>query len=101
MKYLNGIAHEERKEMHSKYRDKIKTLEMRHQTDIDTKTNIVPPEIIDYKEATVFSKERFDSMKETEIEIVRVGEISMSQEVEMILKKHPKFALLENLKIED
>ena len=101
MKYLNEIARGERNEMHSKYSEKIKTLKLRHLTDIDTKTNIVPPEISDFKETKVFSKEKFDNLKETEIKIVRVGELSLNDEEEMILKKHPKSALLENLKIED
>jgi hypothetical protein len=101
MKTLNGVAQEERAEMHEKYRKKIKTLKLKHLVDIDTKTNIVPAEIKEYEEAKVFSKEEFDNIEEEKIMIVKVGDIEISQEVELVLKKHPKFALLENLKIED
>ena len=101
MKTLNTVAQEERKEMHEKYRNKIKFLKLRHQVDLDTKTNKVPTEISNYREARVFSKEKFEDIEEDEINIVRIGKIKLSKEEEMILQKHPKFALLENLKIED
>ena len=39
-----------------------------------------------------------DSIEEEEIKTVRVGEISLSKEEELMLIKHPKFALLEETK---
>ena len=57
MRTLNGVAQEERGEMHAKYRNKIKTLKIKDLVDIDTRTNTVPTEIKDFKDAKVFSKE--------------------------------------------
>ena len=98
---LNNIAQGERSEMNEKYRMKIKTLKEKHLVDKDTKTDLVPPDLKDYKDAKIFSKDKYNNIETDEIMIVRVGEINLSREEELIIKKHPKFALLENLKIED
>ena len=87
--------------MTEKYRQKIKTLKEKHLVDKDEKTNIVPPELIDYQDAKIFSKDKFNNIETDDITIVRVGEFVVSREKELIIKKHPKFALLENLKIEE
>ena len=101
MKLLNSAAQGERSEMNEKYRQKIKTLKRKHLVDQDTKTNTVPPELKDYGEAKIFSKDQYNSMETDDITIVRVGKIKMGREEEIVIKKHPKFALLENLKLED
>ena len=49
----------------------------------------------------MFSKEKFDEISETEITITKIGDFDVSREEDIVLKMHPKFALLENLKLED
>ena len=95
------MAQSLRNEKNETYKRKLKTLKDRHLIDIDTRTNVVPPELTEYKDAKVFSKDKFTAIGEENIEIVKVGEIELSGEEELIIKKHPKFALLEDLKIED
>ena len=54
----------------------------------------------EYERANIFSKEKFDKIEETEIEIAVIGEIELTEEEKSVLKKHPKFALLDNLTME-
>ena len=49
----------------------------------------VPPELKEYAEADVFSKQRFDDIMEDEISIVKIRNIILTEDEELILKKHP------------
>ena len=69
--------------------------------DEELKTNKVPPELTEYAQAKVFSKVSYDEIKAPEIMIMTVGEVQMTEEESQVLRKHPKFALLENVKLED
>ena len=101
LKMLNTEAQKKRAEKREKYRLKIQTLKKNHKLDEEEKISRVPLELVDYTAAKVFSREEFDEIEEPEISIVTVGDITMTEEENMILKKNPKFALLENLKLED
>ena len=80
---------------------KIMTIKKNNMIDEELKTNKVPPELTEYAHAKVFSKVSYDEIEGPEIEIMTVGDVEMSKEEIMVLRKHPKFALLENLKLED
>ena len=101
MKMLIQVAQRERSEMTEKYRQKIKTLKAKHLVDKDEKINFVPPELTDYQDAEIFSRVKFDNIEKDDITIMKLGKTNVSREEELIIKKHPKFALLENLRIED
>ena len=90
-----------RQEMRKKYKEKIATIKRRHMVDEEEKISRVPPELKDYERASVFSKLSFDSMEETALSVSVIGDIDLTEEEKLVLKKHPKFALLENIKIED
>ena len=98
---LNTAAQKTRVEKRDKYKMKIRTIKKKHLIDEELKTNRVPKELEDYASAKVFSKESFDGIEETEISIVTVGRVELTEDQHLILKKHPKFALPENLKLED
>ena len=101
LRVLNEMAQSVRHEKNETYKRKLKTLKERNMGDMDAKLNRVPPEIKDYEDAKIFSRERFDGIQEANIEIVKVGDVEINEDEERIIKKHPKFALLEDLKIED
>ena len=101
LRKLNKVATDLRLETREKYREKIETIKRKHWIDDEEKTSRVPPELTKYGEANIFSKEKFDRIEEPEIVIAKIGDICLSKEENMVLQKHPKFALLENLKIED
>jgi hypothetical protein len=101
LKMLNTEAQKTREERREKYRMKIMTIKKNNMIDEELKTNKVPPELTEYAHAKVFSKVSYDEIEGPEIEIMTVGDVEMSKEEIMVLRKHPKFALLENLKLED
>ena len=69
MKILNAGAQETRKELREIYREKIKTLKRKHHVDEEERINIVPKEIKEYEKADIFSKEKYDQIENTDIDI--------------------------------
>ena len=49
----------------------------------------------------MFSKVSYVEIEAPEIMIMTVGEVQMTEEESLVLRKHPNFALLENVKLED
>ena len=86
-------------EMREKYREKIEHL--RRKFDKGMKIKKIPPEIEKYNKAKVFDEEEYKMMVGEEIEITIVGDIELSESERQILKRHPKFAILENLDMDE
>ena len=101
LKMLNTEAHRTREERREKYRMKIVTIRKNNMIDEERKTNKVPPELTEYAQAKVFSKVSYVEIEAPEIMIMTVGEVQMTEEESLVLRKHPNFALLENVKLED
>ena len=77
MRKLNKEAHETRLETREKYRNKIKTLKRKHMVDEEEKISRVPPELKNYEQANIFSKEKFEEIEDPEKtpNICPVGEL--------------------------
>ena len=67
-------------------------MKRKHHVDEEERINIVPKEIKEYEKADIFSKEKYDQIENTEIDIKVIGEIELSREERLVLTKHPKFA---------
>ena len=101
MKHLRHEAAFERRDILEIYDEKISHLEKEKKIEEERSLTKVPPELSNFKEADIFSKERFDMITEEEISICMLGNIVLTDEEELILKYHPKYAVLERLKEDD
>ena len=58
---------------------------------------MVPKGLEEYKDAKVFTREKFESIKEDEIERTKIGDVETSEAEDSVLKLQPKFAVLRKL----
>ena len=52
----------------------------------------------EYEEANVFCERKFATIEEDQIEVQIVGDVRLSKNEESVLKLHPKFALMSDMK---
>ena len=101
IKMMRKEAQVERSISKDKYKSKVDHLQKNHGRDEEEMISRVPPELKEYADTDVFSKQRFDNIMKDEITIVKIGPVILTEDQDLILKMHPKFAILENLKMED
>ena len=56
-----------------------------------------PENMAEYSHLSVFDEEKYKAIRNDEIEIQRVGDIVLTKEEEKVLKRNPKFAVVQNL----
>ena len=102
--FLREEAKKMKEELDKKYRDKLDHLQTKYRGDEEEK--LAPPAGLEnLSHLRVFSSNKYDNIPAEEIKVPRIGEITLSEEEESILRKNPKFAipqpLLENSLKED
>ena len=96
IQYLRLEAEEAKKILGERYRQKIEHIEKRYR---DTEENkmAAPQSMEEYGHLRVFSTERYAEIQEDKTEVPRIGEIHLTEEGESILRRHPKYAIVQNL----
>ena len=90
-----------RKKEEERLRKKKEHLQRLRQEAEEEKWNECPDELVLYKDANIFNKEKFKDIKKEEVGIRVVGDITLTEEEKAVLKLNPKFAVMERINSED
>ena len=94
MKYLKQEAEKERREQTQKYRYKIEHLEKRYrEREGDEEDTEMPPGMEGMKSLSAFNAEKYERLEKKETRVHKIGDIELTREEEMILKRNPKFSI--------
>ena len=93
LKHLKSIAGKKKKEQNEKYESKIEHLRRKYEVDKEKEIDKVPQEMKGFEQLAIFDKDKFEEIRETEIEIVKYGKVEIDEDEEAALKLHPKMAL--------
>ena len=80
------------------YQDKLEHLKLKYREDKEEQMDRVPDEIEEFVHLSVFDREKYARLETKSYEATCVGEITLPSEQMSILKMHPKFAIVEDLK---
>ena len=98
IKKLRSEAETAREMSRKKYQNKINHLERKYgETEQEEEEKEPPPGMDHLSNLSIFRKEKFERIEVNETEVKRIGEVLISKEEEIILKRTPKFAIAENL----
>ena len=95
IQYLRQEAENAKEIQNRKYWNKIRHLEEKYRIEKDEEK--IPAGMEKLSHLTVFSDERYEKIEKNEIEVPVIGEVELTAEEKMILRKNPKFALPEKL----
>ena len=96
---LNKMARDVKGKMNEKYNKKL--IHIRNKNKIENEheeEDLVPEDMEEYANLAVFKKSSYDDLLVPEQEVKVIGEVVLSKEEEQVLKLHPKFSVLEDLK---
>ena len=95
VQYLRQEAEKAKRIQNDKYWKKIKHLENKYK--IEKEEDKMPPGMEGLSHLKVFSEEEYKNIEKDKIEVPIIGDIEITPEEEIILRKNPKFALPERL----
>ena len=94
MRYLKQEAEKERREHTLKYRKKADHLEKRYrEKEKDEEETEMPPGMEEMRHLSVFSEEKYNRIERKETKVHRIGDIELTKEEEILLKRSPKFSI--------
>ena len=97
IKHLRQEASRTKKEEKQKYDTKAVRLNKKWSREETGDKDTVPTELIEYKNAKVFTLSKFEDIKEDTVEVTTYGKATISEEEKSALKLQPKFAVLRKL----
>ena len=86
-----------RKECRVKYEGKIQHLKRKYRDSDEEEERKVPPDMEDLMELTVFDKEKYSKLVMQSYEVKVIGDVQLEENEKLVLKLHPKFAILPRL----
>ena len=98
LRHLRNEATKERVLQRIRYCKKLDYLREKYVKSEEAKLDNVPEELRQYEEASVFDGVKFARIEEDQIEIQIVGNVKLSIYEENVLKLHPKFALMSDMR---
>ena len=86
--------------LQEKYKKKINHLKNKYskEREIDKNDNIVPEDLEDYGELSVYKESEYNKVETEEYEVLVIGNVELSEDEKAILKLHNKFSIFEKLK---
>ena len=96
IKHLREEAAEVKRIQGERYRRKVEQIEKNYR-DTEEEEMTAPQSMMEFSHLSVFMEEKYDKIQTDIIEVPRIGEIHLSREEEAILRRSPKFAVLQNL----
>ena len=100
-KIMRNEAAKVKADYKEKYDKKLKKIGVKKHIEEEAKLEKVPEKLEAFKFAKIFKKSKFEEIEVQNYEITVVGEIDFSEEEKQVLRLHPKFALLQNLDMEE
>ena len=94
MRYLKQEAEKERREQTLKSKNKVEHLDKRYrEREIKEEDTGMPPGMEEMGHLSAFSEEKYERIEKKETKVHRIGDIELTKEEEMILKRSPKFSI--------
>jgi hypothetical protein len=100
-KILRGFNEETeavRKKLREEYKSKIDHLRKKFEK---VRKDEIPTDVIDYSSADVFDEEKYNNIKVEEISVTVIGQVELSDEERAVLRLHPKFAIRDEVTVEN
>ena len=95
---LNKLARQSKDKANEKYNKKIQHLREKHKNDGNNdEEDDVPEDLEEYADLSVFNKRKYENIETRSYDVKVIGEVTISDEEEQVLKLHPKFSVLEDL----
>ena len=95
---LNKLARQSKDKANEKYNKKIQHLREKYKTyDNNDEEDDVPEDLEEYADLSVFNKRKYENIETRSYDVKVIGEVTISDEEEQVLKLHPKFSVLEDL----
>ena len=98
IKHLRSEAEREKTAQRKRYGKKLSYLKGKYERDEKVRLNEVPDDLSIFGEAGVFDDEKFNTIVKDDIQIQIVGNVVMTDDERELLRHHPKFALMTDLK---
>ena len=98
---IRGFQERARKvkaEAKEKYQKKLEHLKFKYREDEEEILDNVPEEMKEFMDLSIFDREKYERIQIQSYEITCVGETNLSDEAISVLKMHPKFSVMEDLK---
>ena len=98
---IKGFQESARKvkaEAREKYKQKLDHLKFKYREDEVEKLDRVPAEIREFVHLSIFDREKYDRLIIQSYEATCVGKVTLTNEEESVLKMHPTFSIMEDLK---
>ena len=95
--FLREEARKVKRTLGEKQNKKLKHLREKHREGEEAELSKEPPGMEKFSHLSVFSENKYKDIETDRIKVPRIGEIELSTEEEAILKRNPKFAILEPL----
>ena len=96
IRFLREEAAEIKMVQGERYRRKIEQIEKNYR-DTEEENLTAPEGMKEYSHLSVFTEEKYEEIQLDRVEIPRIGEIHLSKEEEEILRRSPKFSVLQDL----
>ena len=101
MKMLRDEEQRKKAQMTRKFKKKLEHLKTKYSTDKNHEEVRIPDDVKEFSEAVVFDKKKFEDITPDSYEVKIIGDIELSKEEEKVLKLHPKFCIVEKIKVID
>ena len=93
IKFLRSEARNAKEEHEAKYKRKIEHLEHKYRDREDE--DMAPPKSMEHlAHLSVFNNEKYAKIEPNKIDVPRIGEVTLTEEEESILRRSPKFSIM-------
>ena len=98
MRELRNEAYKVKEEYENEHKEKVQHLKRKFREEESEKLDKVPENLNDYKELSIFNKEKFENIEVREDEILVISEgIELSEDEKALLRLHTKFSVVQKL----
>jgi hypothetical protein len=97
IRILKNHARQKKQELKIKYKKKVEHLKKKYRQDEEDKIDEIPAGMEGLEELSIFDRKKFEKIKTTEIEIMTLGDVELTDNERKILGLHPKFSVVQKL----
>ena len=97
IKNLRAEARIEKEEYKKKYKNKLEHLQKKYREDNETKLDRAPNDIIEFSDLSIFDRDKFSRIVPVVYDTATVGDISLDEDEQAILRLNPKFSVVQPL----
>ena len=95
--HLNKVARNTKQLLNQKYKNKIEHLKDKYNKNDDDEDEPAPDDLSDYAGLSVFNNKKYEEIVTESYEVKIIGDVTLSEDEQAVLKLHNKFSILEKL----